>query len=546
MMSRSFVVVVLVTACAAPAKEDAKGQVDDSAPPSTPAELGKADGSSEVVDVDLQSAHPYTNGMNRTYYVPLSGLPSCATDARLHFKVLRTEAGYDYVSVPATGESFDGIHDDTWTEWFAITSTSTRVKLTSDGSITRHGFEIDAIEWDGEPAGCPQVRFPPCGAGTVDLAQVPGVCECPVVPLCENITNVEVSHHLWRGFNNTTKRAQGAVATYTHPGPADAPETDTIGTVDTAQLAALVRRAVELGRLHGGGYARSLNTGGFGEDFTIRAGSIEVTFTAMQGSQDADVQSLIDEFEALFTCGGGGLTCGSGYDCSNNECVAAASCICPAVFMPVCGQNGTTYGNSCEAGCANAPVVHDGACGITGDTCGTIRGLTCQDDYKCRFGTSQFEYPFPDAGGTCVAQNYCDAPVDCNALPHIAVPGQWACNQNACAWQTGIAWKTTSFTFETSHPYGNNQSVWYQVYLPAGTQAMRLRQTGFRTEAGYDFLEVWTWKNGAWQRVKQYSGTSSTSGPQPTDEFPGQYFYLKFVSDVSVTDTGFTVHPEYR
>ena len=30
------------------------------------------------------------------------------------------------------------------------------------------------------------------------------------------------------------------------------------------------------------------------------------------------------------------------------------------------------------------------------------------------------------------------------------------------------------------------------------------------------------------------------------DEFPGQYFYLKFVSDSSVTRDGFNVSAEYR
>ena len=533
-------------ACAGPAKEDAKGQVDESAPPSTPMQLGKRDASQKTIAIDIESAHPYTNGLNRTYSVPLTGLPSCAQNARLHFEVLRTEANYDYVTVLATGEEFDGIHDDTWTEWFAITTTSTKVKLTSDGSITRHGFEIDAIEWDGLPAGCPLVRFPPCGATTVDLAAVPGTCECPVAPQCEDLANVDVAHHTWRGFNNNTKRAHGAIATFTHPGPADGPETDTIGTVDTVALGAIVRRAAELGLLQGPGYDHPISAGVMADEFTIDAGAYHVSFIASEGAHDPAVQQLVAEFEALFTCGGGGLTCGAGYECEQGQCIESQGCICPAIFDPVCGENGTTYSNSCEAGCANAPVAHDGECGITGDQCGTIRGLSCQDDYKCRFGESQFMYPFPDAGGSCVAQNYCDAPVDCNALPHIAVPGQWVCTANACAWQAGIAWKTTNFKFETSHPYGNNQSVWYQVYLPSGAQTMRLRQTGFRTEANYDFLEVWAWKNGAWTKLRAYSGTAAASGPALTDEFAGQYFYLKFVSDVSVTDTGFSVAPEYR
>ncbi|HEY5945192.1 MAG TPA: hypothetical protein VIV40_06865, partial [Kofleriaceae bacterium] len=83
--------LITLAACAGPTKEDAKGQVDESSPPSIPSEAAKADGTAKLVAVNVQSPHPYANNVNRVYAVPLSALPSCAKTARIHFRVLRTE-----------------------------------------------------------------------------------------------------------------------------------------------------------------------------------------------------------------------------------------------------------------------------------------------------------------------------------------------------------------------------------------------------------------------------------------------------------------------
>lgn len=548
MKKLGLVGLVMVVACAEPPKDDAKGQVDESAPPSIPLAQGKADASSNVIAVNVQSPHPYANNVNKLFAIPTTGLPSCAKGARVHFKVLRTEDYYDHVSVealPAVPQSYDGTHDQTWTEWFDVNSTTKiNVRLQTDSSITRHGFEVDALEWRGAPI-CPAIAWPACDATTVNIQKTPGTCECPQIPVCAPLASIEVSHFTARGFNRTTKAVHGTTATYTHPGPTDGPVTDTVGTVDQAKLADIIHRAGQLGLLQGAGYDRTVPAGDTTDTFTLHAGTFTVAFTAAQGSQDAAVQSVIDDFETLFGCDtGGGLTCGSGLECQENTCVATQSCICTADYNPVCGSNGHTYGNACNAGCANVPVAHNGACGIAGDSCGTLFGLTCQDDYKCRFGVSTYTYPFPDAGGTCVAANYCDAPADCNGLIHPQVLGAWQCNQNACAWVAGQAWKSqTDGHFETAHPYANSTSVWKQLYLPAEAQALRLNATKFRTEAGYDKLEVWTWQNNDWVLKATFSGTT---GPALTQEFPGQYHYLHFVSDSSVTDSGVTLDAQWR
>jgi hypothetical protein len=176
--------------------------------------------------------------------------------------------------------------------------------------------------------------------------------------------------------------------------------------------------------------------------------------------------------------------------------------------------------------------------------CGGFGGLACLDGHKCRFDVSTFEYPYPDAAGLCVTESYCDAAPDCAGLPHIAVPGTWACQTNSCAWVAGPAWNAVSgFSFSTTHPYSNNANVWKELTLPAGATKMRLNMTGvFNLENGYDKLEVWAWRNNAWVKVKTYTGTV---GPAASEEFTGRYHYLHFVSDSSVTRHGFDLTAQY-
>ena len=75
-------------------------------------------------------------------------------------------------------------------------------------------------------------------------------------------------------------------------------------------------------------------------------------------------------------------------------------CMCMALYAPVCGENGKTYGNSCEAACEEVAVAHEGECGTAqGDFCGGIAGFTCSEGWTC-----ELDGDYPDAGGTCVAE----------------------------------------------------------------------------------------------------------------------------------------------
>ena len=59
--------------------------------------------------------------------------------------------------------------------------------------------------------------------------------------------------------------------------------------------------------------------------------------------------------------------------------------VCPALYNPVCGCDGRTHGNACEAASAGVSVVHPGECEATEIACGGLLGLACPEGQFCSY-----------------------------------------------------------------------------------------------------------------------------------------------------------------
>jgi hypothetical protein len=113
--------------------------------------------------------------------------------------------------------------------------------------------------------------------------------------------------------------------------------------------------------------------------------------------------------------------------CGGEGVCAPRPRFCPLIFAPVCGCDGKTYGNACQAAGAGTSVAHQGRCEPKAPFCGGIAGIPCPGAGTCIDDPSDDCDPKnggADCGGLCV----CKARLTCRPGTHFdSSPGVCAC-----------------------------------------------------------------------------------------------------------------------
>lgn len=99
-----------------------------------------------------------------------------------------------------------------------------------------------------------------------------------------------------------------------------------------------------------------------------------------------------------------------------------SGCVCAEIHAPVCGEDGRTYPNACEAGCAGVDVAAEGECGQGTNPCAAV---SCVEGQRCEVDEETGEGYCVDGceGVECPEGQHCElVEVQCVRAPCPPVP----------------------------------------------------------------------------------------------------------------------------
>ena len=81
---------------------------------------------------------------------------------------------------------------------------------------------------------------------------------------------------------------------------------------------------------------------------------------------EADCEGAELSYDGECDAAGEGGAAGDGGAAGEGGSGVLCECACPEVYDPVCGVNGQTYDNACQAECEGADIGYDGECELDG------------------------------------------------------------------------------------------------------------------------------------------------------------------------------------